>query len=216
MSFRQGATVCVHAGSTGQWSGTDGEAPESGTQPSCGRGRFERSCQRGAQNGRAGSRPRRGGKSIAHWRRSPGEDTARVSRLNDFRQAAGALRGRGAQGRLPGFGRGRGPVGRGAAGVPWCVTRQGRHLCTVRPNVCAKGDLTFSVPTGERDGATCLYSDPRCPDVACRGWGHFARRHVQVESESAAGVNTQKGSGMFCLQCENLGSGPGPAGNLGS
>ena len=96
----------------------------------------------------------------------------------------------GAQVRTGGAGRGRGAVGRGAASVPWCPTCQGRHLCKTCPNICAKGDPTFSVPAVDRDGATCSYVDPRCPDVVCRGRGHFARHHVQGESE---GVDTQKG-----------------------
>ena len=48
-------------------------------------------------------------------------------------------RGRGAQVRTGGAGRGRGAVGRGAASVPWCPTCQGRHLCKTCPNICAKG-----------------------------------------------------------------------------
>ena len=117
-----------------------------------------------------------------------GDDACPVRRTGDNRPVG--QRGRGAQVRTGGAGRGRGAVGRGAASVPWCPTCQGRHLLKTCPNVCAKGDPTFSAPAVDRDGATCSYVDPRCPDVVCRGRGHFARHHVQGESE---GVDAQKG-----------------------
>ena len=106
-------------------------------------------------------------------------------------QATIARRGRGVGGCKAGQVAPGGGAGQwAAASVPWCPTCQGRHLCKTCPNICAKGDPTFSVPAVDRDGATCSYVDPRCPDVVCRGRGHFARHHVQGESE---GVDTQKG-----------------------
>ena len=119
---------------------------------------------------------------------STGEDPWRgggsqANRLNDFRQTASALRGRGTQARPTGLMPGRG----GAAGVPWCGICRGRHFEKVCPNEAARQDTTFSPPVGEREGPVCLYNDPRCPDVVCRGRGHFARHHGQAGGVESRG-----------------------------
>ena len=78
----------------------------------------------------------------------------------------------------------------------------GAALEKVCPNEAARHDTTFSPPVGEREGPVCLYSDPRCPDVVCRGRGHFARHHVQV-----IGVESRDGGIALRSCCKRRGGG---------
>ena len=117
-----------------------------------------------------------------------------VSRLNDSRQATGALRGKGKGRGGGGFARGRPPPGRPTAGPPRCGSCGGRHFVRTCPNVVAKGDPRFSPGDTERSGDKCLFVDREHGNLACEGRGHFARHHAQVVGESAAGPAPPRGA----------------------